>query len=68
MWSIFKPEKQEVARCEDPKCKYQKSQIETEVLEPYPKILALNFNWSNTDVSSKDILKIFTSVRDHLAL
>ena len=42
--------------------------METEILPPFPKLLILNFNWKQPEISSIEILRIFLSFRDAIGL
>lgn len=42
--------------------------MRTEIMEPYPRLLILNFNWRQPELSSAEILKLFMSFRDALSL
>lgn len=68
MWEVFHYKPEETNTCEKPKCSLKKSTIETIISAPFPKLFVLNFNWSNPELSSNDLLKLYMSFRDLLRL
>ena len=54
--------------CGREKCVFKKSQIETYVKRPYPKILMLNFTWNEADIPCTELLKVLLSFEDGLRM
>lgn len=71
MWDIFnaKNKKEQIIEsCEKVDCKYKRSTVDTYMLQPFPKILTLNFNWVSNEINSMDLLKVYLSFRDAIGL
>ena len=71
MWEVFSPKKRKepiIVSCEKVDCRYKKSTVDTYIFSPFPKILTLNFNWVSNEINSTDLLKVYMSFRDAIAL
>ena len=68
MWDVFMPKQEIVDTCENEKCKIKKSYVHSYLFPSYPTILNLNFNWNVDQSSCADLLKIYISFTDGLAL
>eukprot|EP00347_Sterkiella_histriomuscorum_P020796 403336428 len=53
-----------VNECERKNCLKKKAKISQIIEKPYPKILVLNFNWSQEEIKSVDLLQLLLSLED----
>jgi hypothetical protein len=68
MWDVLFPKKEIIDSCENDKCKIKRSEINTYIRKPHPKMLNLNFNWDLKEASCGDLLKVYLSFADNLSL
>jgi hypothetical protein len=54
----------QINTCSSDTCKIKDSQLKHYIIDPTPKILMLNINWPNSEVSPNDILRVVVSMNN----
>jgi hypothetical protein len=57
---------EQIEHCDNERCRYKLTKLESIIMKPFPKVFFMNFNWSNDDAKAKDLLSVYLSLNDGL--